>query len=84
MFQNVSQSVKASYKFNDAKWRKVKLSCSKKNICVSKRNNIKVYGYFYCLNCLHSFGTKRKLESHSHVCENRILIMLPYLLKSLG
>ena len=25
---------------------------------------------FYCLNCLHSFITKSKLESHKKVCEN--------------
>ena len=25
----------------------------------------------YCLNCLHSFRTKNKLESHEKVCENR-------------
>ena len=25
---------------------------------------------FYCLNCLHSFITKNKLESHKKVCEN--------------
>ena len=24
---------------------------------------------FYCLNCLHSFRTKIKLESHKKVCE---------------
>ena len=27
-------------------------------------------GDFYCLNCLHSFRTKSKLESHKKVCEN--------------
>ena len=26
---------------------------------------------FYCLNCLHSFRTKKKLESHKRVCENK-------------
>ena len=25
---------------------------------------------FYCLNCLHSFITKNKLELHKKVCEN--------------
>ena len=28
-------------------------------------------GSFYCLNCLHSFRTKSKLESHKNVCENK-------------
>ena len=26
---------------------------------------------FYCLNCLHSFRTKDKLQSHKKVCENK-------------
>ena len=26
---------------------------------------------FYCLNCLHSFKTKNKLESYKMVCENK-------------
>ena len=34
---------------------------------ISSKNN----GYFYCLNCLHSFRTKNKLESHKRVCENK-------------
>ena len=28
-------------------------------------------GDFYCLNCLHSFRTKNKLESHKKVFENK-------------
>ena len=26
---------------------------------------------FYCLNCLHSFATGNKRESHKEVCENK-------------
>ena len=26
---------------------------------------------FYCLNCLHLFRIKNKLESHKKVCENK-------------
>ena len=26
---------------------------------------------FYCLNSFHSFRTKKKLESHTRVCENK-------------
>ena len=26
---------------------------------------------FYCLNCLYSFRTKRKLAIHKKVCENK-------------
>ena len=31
----------------------------------------KQYSDFHCLNCLHSFRTKNKLESHKKVCEKR-------------
>ena len=30
----------------------------------------KHYGDFYCLNCVHSYRTKNKLESYKNVCEN--------------
>ena len=33
----------------------------------------KHFGDFYCLNCLRSFRTKNKLESHRSVCENKYL-----------
>ena len=26
---------------------------------------------FYCLNCLHSFATKNKVESHEKVCKKK-------------
>ena len=28
-------------------------------------------GGFHCLNCLHLFSTKNKIESHKKVCENK-------------
>ena len=31
----------------------------------------KHYDDFYCLNCLHSFRTKNKLETHKRICENK-------------
>ena len=31
----------------------------------------KHYGYIYCLNCLHSFATGKKLEFCKKVCENK-------------
>ena len=34
---------------------------------ITSKNN----GDFYCLNCLHSFRTKTKLELHKKVCENK-------------
>ena len=47
------------------------LSCSKKTISIIKWNNINYNDDFYCLNCLNSFRTKIKLESHKKVCENK-------------
>ena len=34
---------------------------------ITSKNN----GDFYCLNCLHSFRTKNKFESHKRACENK-------------
>ena len=45
------------------------LSCCKRTISIFKRN--KRYGDFYCLNCLSTFRTKNKLESHKKACENK-------------
>ena len=42
-------------------------------ISIVKKNYIKNNGDFYCLNCLHSFSTKNKLQSHKKVCENKYL-----------
>ena len=28
------------------------------------------HGDFYCLNCLHSFRTKKKLKKHERICKN--------------
>ena len=33
--------------------------------------NSKHHGDFYCLNCVHSFTTDKKLVSHKKVCENK-------------
>ena len=33
----------------------------------------KHHGYFYCVNCFHSFATESKFQSHQRVCENRVL-----------
>ena len=29
-------------------------------------------GDYYCLNCLHSFRIKNKIEFHKKVCENKV------------
>ena len=34
---------------------------------ITSKNNVD----FYCLNSFHSFRTKKKLESHTRVCENK-------------
>ena len=38
-----------------------------------RRITLKHDGDFYCLNCLYSFRTKNKLESHKTECENKYL-----------
>ena len=43
---------------------------------ITSKNN----GDFYCLNCLHFFGTKSKLESHKTLCEYKDFhnILMPF------
>ena len=36
----------------------------------------KTNGDFYCLNCLHSFRTKNKLELNKKVCDNKDFAIL--------
>ena len=38
-----------------------------------------INSHFYCSNCVHSFRTNSKLESHKKVCENKDFcnIMMP-------
>ena len=59
--------------FNDPKRRRkmLALSCIKKTICITKRNNLKHNGDFYFLNCLHSSKTENKIISHEKVCKNK-------------
>ena len=47
------------------------LLCSKKLSGLFRRITSKNNGDFYCLNCLHPFRTKNKLELHKKVCENK-------------
>ena len=63
--------LKTSYFFNDSKWKDMALSCSKIATALSKGIRSKHYGDFYCLNCLHSFRIKKKLESHKKLCKNK-------------
>ena len=43
----------------------------KKLSALLKRTTSEHQGDFYCLNCLHSFTTEKKLKSHKKVCENK-------------
>ena len=43
----------------------------KKLLALLRGITYKHHGDFYCLNCLHSFATERKLESNKKVCENK-------------
>ena len=49
----------------------LQLSCSKKLSVLLQGIASKRHGGFYCLNCLHSFATERKPESHKKVWENK-------------
>ena len=40
-------------------------------VALLRRITSKHNGDYYCLNCLHSFRTKNKLESHIKVYENK-------------
>ena len=40
-------------------------------VALLRRIASKHNGDYYCLNCLHSFRTKNKLESHIKVYENK-------------
>ena len=51
--------------------KRMALSGSKKSIGIIRWKEIKNKGDFYCLNCIHSFRKKYKLESHKKVCENK-------------
>ena len=47
------------------------LSGSKKLSALLRGITSKHYDDFYCLNCIHSFNAKKKLESYKKVCENK-------------
>ena len=59
MLQNITQIVKASYSFNDFKWKKLwHYLAAKKLKSQLRRTTSKNNGDFYWLNCLHPFRTK--------------------------
>ena len=53
---------------NEEKWHYFAV---KKLSALLREITAKKIGDFYCLNCLHSFRTKNKLESHKKVSENK-------------
>ena len=61
---------------NGEKWHYLAV---KKLSALLRGKTSKNYGDFYCLNCLHSFRTKNKLESPKIVCENENFssVMMP-------
>ena len=50
---------------------KFSLSYIKKLAALLRGITFKHHGDFYCLNCLHSFATEKKLELQKKVCENK-------------
>ena len=69
-FQNITQSAKNKFFFNDSKQRRVAFYCCKKLSVLLRGTKPKNNFNFYCLNCLHLFKIKDKFESHKKVCEN--------------
>ena len=51
------------------------LSCSKKISSLLREITSKNKGDFYCVNCLYSFRTKNKLESHKKYVEIKIFVV---------
>ena len=47
------------------------LSCSKKILALLRGTTSKNNGDFYCLNCLHCFRAKIKIDLHKKVGENK-------------
>ena len=52
------------------------LSCSKRLLALLREITSNNNGDFYCLNCLRSFRTKNKLESHKKVFENKNICII--------
>ena len=50
------------------------LSCSNKLSALLRGITSKHHGDFYCLNCLHSFATENKCESHKKVCKDKAFL----------
>ena len=71
-FKTQLKSWKPNHSFNDSKWRKIALSCSKKNICIINRINVKTWWWILLFELpLFLQNIKNKIELHKKVCENK-------------
>ena len=66
-----SNSEKQIVSWSILRWRKMTLSCTKKLPVLLRGITSKHHSDFYYLNCLHSFATKNRLESHKNLCKNK-------------
>ena len=64
IFQNITKTVKNKLFFKELQTEKNYGIILKKLSVLLRGITSKYYHDFYCLNCLHSFRTKNKLESH--------------------
>ena len=64
---------KTNNSINDSKRRKIRLtlSCRKNIIYIIHGKTSKYKGDIYCLNCLHSFRTEKKLKAYEKVSRNK-------------
>ena len=82
-FQNKLKSGKTSYYFNDSKERRMVSSCGTQ-LPLLRGITSRYNGDFCCLNCLHSFRTKKKNFNHikkcenKHICNNIVLLWLEF------
>ena len=67
VFQNITQIVKNK----DPKRRMMELSCSKKSAALLRRIKTKNNNDLYCLNCPHSFRTKKQTCIAYKVCQHK-------------
>ena len=72
IFQNITQIVKNKLSNRDFKRKKQwhYLAVKKLSVLLRRITSMR-YGDLNCLNCLHSFAKKEKLESHKKVHENK-------------
>ena len=80
-FKRQLKSWKPNHSFNNSKRRRMTLSCSKKLSALLRQITSKSNSDFYSLNCLRSFSTKNKLESHKKICENKDFCVIVVLSK---